>query len=47
MYIEEEVIGVRKIPRAFIRAPFVESVGEDTEIIAKVDGNIVGLKHHN
>ncbi len=32
---------------AFIRAPFVESVGADTEIIARVDGNIVGVKYHN
>ena len=32
---------------AFIRAPFVESAGADTEIIARVDGNIVGVKYHN
>lgn len=46
-YTEEEVRGVGKIPMTFIRAPFVESVGDDTEVIAKVDGNIVGVKHHN
>ncbi|MGN0245540.1 MAG: pyridoxal 5'-phosphate synthase glutaminase subunit PdxT [Lachnospiraceae bacterium] len=46
-YTEEEVKGVGKIPMAFIRAPFVESVGPDAEIIAEVDGNIVGVKYGN
>lgn len=46
-YTEEEVKGVGKIPMAFIRAPFVESAGPDTEIIAEVDGNIVGVKYGN
>lgn len=32
---------------AFIRAPFVESAGPDAEIIAEVDGNIVGVKYGN
>lgn len=46
-YTEAEVSGVGKIPMAFIRAPIVESVGTDTEIIAKVDGNIVGVRYHD
>lgn len=46
-YVEEEVKDVGRIPMAFIRAPFVEAVGKDTEIIAKVDGNIVGVKYQN
>lgn len=46
-YTEEEVKGVGKIPMAFIRAPFVESAGPDAEIIAEVDGNIVGVKYGN
>lgn len=46
-YTEEEVQGIGKIPMAFIRAPFVESVGPDAEIIAEVDGNIVGVKYGN
>ena len=32
---------------AFIRAPFVERTGEGTEIVARVDGNIVGVKYQN
>ena len=46
-YTEGEVTGVGKIPMAFIRAPLVESVGKGTEIIAKVGGNIVGVKYQN
>lgn len=46
-YTEEEVNGVGKIPMAFIRAPFVESAGPDAEIIAEVEGNIVGVKYGN
>lgn len=46
-YTEAEVSGVGKIPMAFIRAPFVEHVGEGTEVIAKVGGNIVGVRYHN
>ncbi len=43
-YVEEEVTGIGTIPMAFIRAPYVERAGEGTEIIARVDGNIVGVR---
>ncbi|MBQ1193436.1 MAG: pyridoxal 5'-phosphate synthase glutaminase subunit PdxT [Lachnospiraceae bacterium] len=46
-YTEEEVKDVGKIPMAFIRAPYIESVGEDVDVLAKVDGNIVGVKYKN
>lgn len=46
-YTEGEVSGVGKIPMAFIRAPLVESVGAGTEVIARVDGKIVGVKYRN
>lgn len=46
-YTEEYVKGVGKIPMAFIRAPYIEKVGQGAEIIAKVDGNIVGVRYHN
>lgn len=46
-FTEEEVKGVGKIPMAFIRAPYIESVGKDVDIIAKVDGNIVGVRKGN
>ena len=46
-YTEKEVKGVGKIPMAFIRAPYVESVGANAEIIAEADGNIVGVRSGN
>lgn len=46
-YVEEEVTGIGTIPMAFIRAPYVERAGEGTEIIARVDGNIVGVQYGN
>lgn len=39
--------GMRDIPMTFIRAPYIESVREDVEILAKVDGNIVGVRYKN
>lgn len=46
-YTEEEVKGIGKIPMSFIRAPYIESVSEGVEIIARVDGNIVGVRYGN
>lgn len=46
-YTEEEVKGIGTIPMAFIRAPYIESVEDDVEVIAKVDGNIVGVQYQN
>ena len=31
----------------FIRAPYIESVSEGVEVIAEVDGNIVGVRYKN
>lgn len=45
--IEEEVSGVGKVPLVFIRAPYIESVEDDVKILAKVDGNIVGVQYGN
>ena len=46
-YAEEEFSGIGKIPMTFIRAPFIESVGEGTEVLAEVDGNIVAARKGN
>jgi len=35
------------IPLRFIRAPYIESVADDVEILAKVDNNIVAVKYNN
>lgn len=39
--------GMKDVPMTFIRAPYIESVRADVEILAKVDGNIVGVRYRN
>lgn len=46
-YAEEECSGVGKIPMTFIRAPYIESVSGDAEVLAVVDGNIVAARQGN
>lgn len=36
-----------KIPMVFIRAPYIESVGKDVEVLGEVDGKIVAAKEKN
>lgn len=38
---------IEKVPMVFIRAPYIEKVGKDVEIISKVDGNIVAARQNN
>ncbi|GAB1672524.1 pyridoxal 5'-phosphate synthase glutaminase subunit PdxT [Mannheimia haemolytica] len=45
--VEEEVKYLGKIPLTFIRAPYIESIGKDVEILAKISGKIVGVKYQN
>lgn len=42
-----DVKDVGEITMEFIRAPYIESVGEGVEVIAEVDGNIVGVRYKN
>ena len=37
----------REIPMTFIRAPYIDKVGEIVEILSKVDGNIVAARQDN
>lgn len=46
-YAEEECRGAGKIPMTFIRAPYIESVSGDAEVLAVVDGNIVAARQGN
>lgn len=46
-FTEEEFGSLGKIPMTFIRAPYIESVEEGVEVLAKVDGNIVGVRYKN
>ena len=42
-----EVKHIGNIPLRFIRAPYIESVDDDVEILAEVDGNIVAVQYKN
>lgn len=46
-FTQEEAAGIGKVPMAFIRAPYIESVREGAEVIARVKGNIVGVRYRN
>lgn len=46
-YTEAECKGVGKIPMTFIRGPIISSVGEDVEILATVDEQIVAAQEQN
>ena len=44
-YTESEFKGIdHPIPMTFIRAPYIQSVGEGVEVLATVDGNMVGAR---
>lgn len=38
---------VGRVPMSFIRAPYIEDAGPGTEILARVDGHIVGVRYQN
>ena len=46
-YTEEEVNGIGKVPMTFIRAPYIETVSGNAEVLAQVDGRIVAAKQEN
>ena len=39
------VKGLGELPMVFIRAPYVEKVGDGVEVLAQVDGNIVAVRY--
>ena len=46
-FTEEECKGIGTIPMTFIRAPYIEEVAGDAEVLATVDGNIVAARQKN
>lgn len=46
-YTEADFKGIGKIPMTFIRAPYIDSVSDNVEILATVDGKIVAAKQKN
>lgn len=43
-YTEDGFDGLGDIPMTFIRAPYIDSVGEGVEILSEVDGRIVAAR---
>lgn len=46
-YTEECFQGIGKIPMTFIRAPYISTVSGDTQILARVNGQIVAAREGN
>ena len=46
-YYEDGIKGIGTYPMEFIRAPYIESVGDDVEILAEVEEKIVGVAYKN
>lgn len=45
--VNEMMTGVGEIPMPFIRAPYIEKADPQTEILAKVEHQIVAVRYHN
>lgn len=43
----EDFKGIGDFEMTFIRAPYIEKTGDDVEVVATVDGKIVGAKYKN
>ena len=46
-YTEAECKGLGTIPMTFIRAPYIDKASPEVEILATVDGHIVGARYQN
>lgn len=46
-YTEGSFGPYEKIPMEFIRAPYVERVSDDVEVLSVTDGNITGVRYKN
>ena len=46
-YYKGGIKGIGTYPMEFIRAPYIESVGDDVEILAEVEEKIVGVAYKN
>lgn len=46
-YTEQEFKGLGNVPMTFIRAPYIESVHKDVNVLATVNGNIVAARQKN
>lgn len=44
-HVMKEMKGIGEIPMTFIRAPYIETVGNEVEVLARVDDHIVAVKY--
>lgn len=42
-----DVGGIAGYPLVFIRAPYISRAGQDAEVLAEVDGNVVAVRYKN
>lgn len=45
--VESDVKGIGSVPMTFIRAPYIEEIGENVDVLAQVDGHIVAARQGN
>lgn len=46
-HIHGQFAGIGEVPMTFIRAPYIESVSKNVEVLAKIDGHIVAARQDN
>lgn len=46
-HTEEEFMGIGQVPMTFIRAPYIEAVGDNVDILSMVNGHIIAAKQKN
>ena len=46
-HTQGELKGVGQVPMTFIRAPYIDEVGDGVEILAQVDGHTVAAREGN
>lgn len=46
-YTEADCKGMGSIPMTFIRAPYIETVFGDAQVLAEADGNLVAARQGN
>lgn len=46
-FTEDEFQGIGRVPMTFIRAPYIEQVGDGVEVLSVVDGHIVAARQGN
>ncbi|MDR2906436.1 MAG: pyridoxal 5'-phosphate synthase glutaminase subunit PdxT [Bacteroidales bacterium] len=46
-FTEAEFKGIGTIPMTFIRAPYIETIGKNVEVLSKIDGHIVAARENH